>query len=367
MTVSGRVHRPEIKDAGPAIRAQGGTTMHYTRLAAAVLGAFVATGASAQTSTDELYEKAKAEGEVTWYVAQFTTSIAEDIGQDFTNAYPGVNVNVIRATGQVVYSRLAQDLRNGVAQADVFSGSDQTHLISLKEEGNLLQFSPENGPKLRKPYLDFEPDGYWYTTSANPTVMAYNTDLVTAEEAPTNWTGLVDPKWKGKVAMSHPGFSGSTGSWAVLMRRLYGDEFFEQLEANDPLIGRSLSDPPNTLVAGERAIGIGTLATVTRLKNAGNPIEIIYPEDGAKLTLSGTAIPANAPHPNAAQLFVNYLLSERASDLMVTYGLQPMRPEVAPPPGAKAIDEINLASPTQDELINGVQPVIELWRRVFGA
>jgi len=331
--------------------------------------AMLATPAVAQMSEAEtkLYEAAKSEGELSWYVAQFTTGVAEDFAANFTSIYPGVKVNVIRATGQVVYSRLSQDLRNRVAQADVFSGSDQTHLVELKENGNLLQFTPENATKLRKPYLNLQPDGYWYTSSANPTVMAYNTNHISAADAPTNWTDLIDPKWKGKVALSHPGFSGSTGSWAVMMRRLYGDEFFTKLEANDPLIGRSLSDPPSTLIAGERSIGIGTLGTVTRHKLAGNPIEIIYPTDGAKLTLSGTAIPANAPHPNAAQLFVNYLLSEQGSARMVAAGLQPLRPEVAPPEGTKALDEILTDNPSLEELIEGVQPVIELWRNVFGA
>lgn len=328
----------------------------------------LATPLAAQMTEFEtkLYEAAKAEGEVTWYVAQFTTSVSEEIGAAFTAAYPGIGVNVIRATGQIVYSRLAQDLAAGVAQADVFSGSDQTHLVELKGKDQLMAVELENGPKLRKIFVGMEPDGYWYTTSANPTVMAYNTDLVSAEEAPDNWDDLMDPVWKGKIAMSHPGFSGSTGSWAVLMKRFYGDEFFTRLEENDPLIGRSLSDPPQTLVAGERSIGIGTLGTVTKLKGQGNPIEIIYPTDGAKLTLSGTAIPASAPHPNAAQLFLNFLLSAPASELMVANGLQPLRPEVSPPSGAKALDEIATADLTIDELLNGVQPVIELWRTVFG-
>jgi len=327
------------------------------------------TPLSAQMTETEaaLYESAKTEGELTWYVAQFTTSVAEAISSAFTETYPGVEVNVIRATGQVIYARLSQDLANGLSQADVFSGSDQTHLVELQSKGQLMAVQLENGPKLRSLFVGMEPEGYWHTTSANPTVMAYNTDLVSAEEAPDNWDDLMDPAWKGKIAMSHPGFSGSTGSWAVLMRRFYGEEFFERLEANDPLIGRSLSDPPQTLVAGERSIGIGTLGTVTRLKGEGNPIEIIYPTDGAKLTLSGTAIPAEAPHPNAAELFVNFLLSVQASELMVANGLQPLRPEVSPPAGARALDEIPTADLTIDELLNGVQPVIELWRTVFGA
>jgi iron(III) transport system substrate-binding protein len=179
-----------------------------TALAAALT---IATSASAEMSATEktLYEAAKKEGELTWYIAQYGTKEAEELAQDFTAAYPGVKVNVIRTTGQVAYARLTQDIRAGVAQCDVFSATDIGHLVTLKAEKKLMQYVPENAPKLRKPYLGLDPDGYYHTTSANPTVMVYNTNLVKAADAPTNWTDLNDLKWKGKVAVSHPGYSGS--------------------------------------------------------------------------------------------------------------------------------------------------------------
>jgi iron(III) transport system substrate-binding protein len=333
-----------------------------------VVALMIGFNASAEMSSAEkaLYEAAQKEGELTWYIAQYGTKEAEEVGLAFTTAYPGVKVNVIRTTGQVAYARLTQDLRAGVAQCDVFSATDIGHQVTLKAEGKLLKFTPENADKLRKPYIGLDPDGYYYTTSANPTVMVYNTNLVSAADAPTNWPDLVDPKWKGKVAISHPGYSGSTGSWAVMMKKLYGSEFFEKLEEQDPLIGRSLIDPPTVVTAGERSIGISSLATVTRLKLSGNPIEIVYPTDGAKLTLSGSSVLANAPHPNAAQLFMNYLLSVPAAELMVEQGQQPLRPEVAPPEGTKALDEIPLGDLTQEEVVNGIPEIIVEWRDVFG-
>jgi iron(III) transport system substrate-binding protein len=314
----------------------------------------------------ELYEAAKGEGELTWYVAQFGTEQAEEMAQVFSARYPGVRVNVIRTTGQVAYTRLMQDLRANVAQADVFSATDLSHLGSLKADGNLMQFEPENASKLREPYLNVDPDNYYFTTSANPTVIVYNTNLVQEGDAPTNWPDLLDPKWRNQVAIAHPGFSGSTGSWALLMKNLYGMEFFEKLEQQNPLIGRSLIDPPTVLTAGERSIGIASLATATRLKNAGNPIEIVFPTDGAKLTLSASAVLANAPHPNAGKLLIDWLLSEEGAHLQVKQGQQPLRPEVSPPPGVPALDEVPLAPLTEEEVAAGVPGLIEDWRDIFG-
>lgn len=338
-------------------------------MGAALAAALVVSASASADMTDQektLYEAAKSEGELTWYIAQYGTKEAEELGQDFTAAYPGIKVNVIRTTGQVAYARLTQDIRAGVAQCDVFSATDIGHLVTLKAEKKLMHFVPENASKQRKPYLNLDPDGYYYSTSANPTVMVYNTNLVKAADAPTNWTDLNDPKWKGKIAVSHPGYSGSTGSWAVLMKKLYGSEFFEKLNDLDPLIGRSLIDPPTMVNKGERSIGISSLATVTRLKLNGNPIEIVYPTDGAKLTISGTGILWNAPHPNAAKLFLNYLMSVRADTMLVNQGQQPLRPEVPPPAGIKALDEIAIGELSQEEVVEQVPGIIVEWRDTFG-
>ncbi len=320
--------------------------------------------AKAQT-VEELYEGAKKEGELTWYVSQFSTGLAEDLGEIFSEQYPGITVNVIRATGQVIYARLAQDVRAGVAQADVFSGTDLGHLHELRTQGMLMEFTPPDADKVRPPFKDMEP-GYWYATTANPTVMAYNTEQVTAEEAPKNWTDLNDPKWKGRVAVTHPGFSGGAGSWAVLMKKLYGADYFTGLRDNEPYIGRSLIDPPTVIAAGERAVGIAVFSVAVRNKLAGNPIELIYPTDGAKLSLGGTAVLSNAPHPNAAQLFANFILGAKASQRMVENGMLPISSEVEPAAGVRSLEDIPTVELTKEELVTGVQPVIEEWRDIFG-
>ena len=113
-------------------------------------------------------------------------------------------------------------------------------------------------------------------------------------------------------------------------------------------------------------MGISSLATVTRLKLNGNPIEIVYPTDGAKLTISGTGLLWNAPHPNAAKLFMNYLLSVRADTMLVNQGQQPLRPEVPPPAGIKALDEIAIGELSEKEVVEQVPDIIVEWRDIFG-
>ena len=71
-------------------------------------------------------------------------------------------------------------------------------------------------------------------------------------DAPKNWTDLLDPKWKDKIALGHPGFSGYVGTWVVTLRKLYGWDFFEKLAKNNPQVGRSINDTVTMLNAGER-------------------------------------------------------------------------------------------------------------------
>ena len=335
-------------------------------LAACLALAFPATAAEMTAQEKQLYEAAKKEGKLTWYIAQYSTKQSEDHAQHFSKRYPGVTVDVIRTTGQVAYARLTQDLRAKAAQCDVFSGTDIGHYVTLKKDKQLLQYVPENHAKLRPAYKNLDKDGYYFTTSANPTVMIYNTKLVKKEDAPKNWPDLYDPKWVNQIAVAHPGFSGSMGSWTVMMDKLYGWEFFDKLKKNNPLVGRSLLDPPTTINAGERAVGISSMTTATKLSLDGNPIAIVYPTDGVKLTLSATGILANAPHPNAAKLFANFLLSSENSVVLVGWGGQPLHSEVAPPKGVPSIDEMKVGPLTEEEVVARVPDAIERWRDTFG-
>ncbi len=88
---------------------------------------------AARADIKALAEAAKKEGELTWYVAHYTSEGAEDLGRGFTEMY-GVKVNVVRTTAQVAYQRLLQDIKNNQTICDVFSSTDLGHYAHLKAE-----------------------------------------------------------------------------------------------------------------------------------------------------------------------------------------------------------------------------------------
>jgi iron(III) transport system substrate-binding protein len=338
---------------------------------ASSMGVLISSRLSAQEQKNDpyfapLYAAAQKEGELTWYIAHWSTEIAEHVAAEFAKTWPGVKANVVRATSQVVYQRLRQDMKAGVANCDVFGSADQGHYVPLRAEGKLLAFAPQN-QQFEVPILkDLDPDHFVTVTDTNPTVLAYNTKLVSTEDAPKKWTDLLDPKWSGQIAVAHPGYSGAMGAWVVAMTKLYGWEFFEKLHANKPLVGRSLEDPPVTVGNGERKVGLSTAATAARGNSRGLPIAPVYPEDGAMLNVGKTAIIAGTTHPNAARLFIEFLLGKEVGAIMSSEYNIPVRADVTPAPGIQPLAKLTGIKSDPVELAQKLPDLIEKWRDTFG-
>jgi iron(III) transport system substrate-binding protein len=320
----------------------------------------------AQDALAKLYEEAKKEGELTWYTAHYTTETAESVGRDFGAKFPGVKCNVVRTTAQVAYQRLLQDIKNNAPVCDVFSSTDEGHYVRLKGEKRFADYVAPNASKLLPQFQGFDPDNTYFATAAGMNVLVYNTGKVKAEDAPKNWPDLLDPKWKGQISTGHPGFSGYVGTWVVQMRKLYGWDFFKKLEKNKPQIGRSVNDPVTVLNSGERNVGVSGSNTIGLSAAKGNPIAISYATDGSVLMITPSAVMANAPHPNAARLFMNYLLGEDHARVSVAEFGYPVIAGIEAPKGLKGLNEIKVIRPTTQEILKGIPEVIEEWRDTFG-
>jgi len=313
-----------------------------------------------------LEEGARKDGELTWYVSQVNGVTAEAAGNAFTDLYPGVKVNVVRITTQVAYQRVRQELRNKAVVCDVLSTTDIAQYSALKKEGELAKVAPANAAGLSAAFQNFDPDGYYYPTFAGEVVIAYNTEKVKPEEAPKNWRDLLEPNWNGKLALGHPGFSGYAGNWVVLMRRLYSWDYFETLEKNDPLVTRSIIDTVTYLNSGERWVAVSPSASLLESRDKGNPVGIVYPTDGAVLMIAPSAVLAKAPHPNAARLFMNFLVGPEFAKIAVKSRGESIRSDVPSLPGVKTVDQIKTIRASEKESIEDLPKVIEDWRDTFG-
>ena len=336
-------------------------------VAAVIASPLVVTNSRAQDYyLADLHEKAKKEGEISWYLTHWRTETAERVGNLFMQTWPGVRCNVVRSTGQVLFQRLTQEFKAKVAVCDVYSSSELGQYVTLKKAKQLMRFEPRNQVHCLPAARDYDPNHDFTITDANTTVMAYNHDLVKAADAPTNWTDLIDPKWKNQVAVCHPGFSGSGGGWAVTMEKLYGWSFFEKLKANAPLVTRSIIDTVNVMATGERKIGIGPGSLTVNLAAAGRPLTTVYPKDGTILGFGPSGILATSPHPNAARLFVEFLLSREVVEIAAAEYNIPVRSDVEPKPGITKLGTLKGLNKSPEELSEKLPELIEKWRDAFG-
>lgn len=332
-----------------------------------VAGLSMACCGSTMASADEaaLAAAARKEGEITWYVASIDARHAEAAGHAFAAAY-GPKVNVVSAPAQVMFQRLTQNLSRNAYNVDVFSSVDIGNFVTLKSQGALAAYTPENAAKLLPIFQGLDKDRMFHATIASVLLIAYNRDKLAASDAPRSWRDLLEPKWSDKLVLAHPAFGIYAANWAVQVAKMYGKAYLQRLPALRPQIARSLHDAVTTVSTGERLITPAPAPLVQEAAEKGQPLAAQYPEDGAVLVMTPSAILKSAPHPNAARLFMEYLLGPEFGKILVQAHYLPRRPGVEAPPGDKAVKDTKIVRPTIDDMTKSIPQVATLWRETFG-
>src|SRR5712691_4943467 len=178
--------------------------MTHLRLATCLALALVLSATSAPAQ-DARLEAAKKEGKVVWYTS-LALSSSEKVAKLFEAAYPGIKVEVHRTGSQRILQRVMQELQANIKNVDVIHTSDAGHYVLLKEKKLLMKYTPAGVEGFPASFKD--KDGYHYALRATVNVIAYNSKIIPAAEAPRTWKDLLDPKWKGKLVTAHPGYSG---------------------------------------------------------------------------------------------------------------------------------------------------------------
>ena len=354
--------------AGCAAPALGRRTLLKAGLGAVGAGLLGSTlradGAPASGMTaeeDKLYADAKREGKVVWWTAHYAQSAADAVRDAFVARYPGIEVQFIRQTAQVVYQRLTQNLRAGVREVDVFASTDEAHYLVLKRQGVLAAYRPLGVDSLPRAYRAIDRDNMYHVGALGFVLINYSTKL---PAPPRSWTDLLDPRYKGQITVGHPGFSGFVGNWVVAMWDKYGWDYFTKLAKNNPKIGRSINDTVTDIVSGERLVGAGPDNYSLEQKQHGNPINIEFPADDAILIVSPVGILKDAPHPNAARLFESFYYSREYSTAMIKVANYPLRPDL-PPPSGVPIDKVKWYRNKAERLEKAVPDAIGKWRETF--
>jgi len=283
---------------------------------------------------------AKAEGTVSWYTST-PQAQAQKIADLFT-AKTGIKVQLFRSGGEAVMTRFLTEQDAGRVAADVITTSDPAAFNALARTAKLLPFVPV-GAELVPPSAK-SADGAWISQRLNLIAPAYRSDKVSTP--PTSWRDLTDARFKGQLVMADPAFTSFAYLVVHSMARDLGWDYFKQLSANGTMIVQGHAQLATALISGERTVAIEADAgQIYPDIQKGAPIKIVSPTEGVFLINSPMAIPAKAPHPNAARAFIEFNLTKEVQELFTTDGTYSVRTDIAPPktyPELKALKVINV-------------------------
>jgi iron(III) transport system substrate-binding protein len=296
----------------------------------------------AEAITPELVEAAKKEGTVVLY-SSMDLPVGEKLGKAFEAAYPGIQIQIERSGSERLFQRIGQEFSSNIHACDVINSSDASHFIPWKKNGWMMPFVPEDVARYF-PDVYRDGDGMFAVSRVYLSSIAYNTNLVKAEDTPKSYADLLDPKWSGKMVKGHPAYSGTIMTATFQQVRELGWDYFEKLSKQHVMQVQSSTDPPKKLSLGERAVmADGNEYGVVLLKEAGQPVEPIYPSEGTPTISGPTGIFASAPHPNAAKLFQAWLHSRETQQFFIDFTAQySVHSQVQPKPGRRKISDIKL-------------------------
>lgn len=305
--------------------------------AAAVI--FIGQAAAADTM-DELYAKAKPEQHLVLYgggpVEPYVRWATE-----FEQKFPGLTVSVTGGYSNVLDQKIDQQIRDKALTVDLAIFQTVQDFVAWKKAGVLLPFKPDGFDKIHPDFRD--PDGAFTTISANPLPYAYNTKLMHAADAPHSALDFLKAPFAGHAVTAYPADDDATLYVFDTIVRKYGWGFMDKYMATHPTFIQGHLGVLRSVASGESlATFDATVTTAGGLKHAGQPIELVFSDTDPVPVFTITAgIFKDAPHPNAAKLYLNWYMAKEQQSRIGTFSA---RTDVPPPAGLKPLFSYELAN-----------------------
>jgi iron(III) transport system substrate-binding protein len=292
--------------------------------------------AEAEAAWKDIEAKADTEGTVTYYsVGSVPADKVEVLNAAFAKDYPNIKIEFLPVgNNAAIVGKVTTEQESKTYVADVAD-------FSL---GNGLRLPPEFfedfvAPAAKDPAADmaFDPIGVSGGRSVENLMMAqyfgfwYNTDLVQAADAPQTYMDLTDPKWKGKMVYRQPWVTGGGNHTFVWASKENGDAWIDGMKKQELSFQADQDAALLSVARGEFSIGIGlTGRQATDLITQGLPLNVVWPTDLSVRVTNGLVVMTGAPHPNAAKVFTNWMLTQGGQELWAELGQFPVNLKVPP-------------------------------------
>ncbi len=275
----------------------------------------------------KLIEGAKKEGQIVYYTTMTLDQSKQTVDR-FEKKYPFIKVTLFRTGGGPLLNKIFTESRGGRHDWDVVVGRGEMVLPMMQRK--LLASYPSPESKMIDEQL-VDKEGFWTAYYVNSYVLGWNTKLVKREDVPKTYDALLNPKWKGgQISLDTEAYGMVEG-----LKRAWGQEkaiaYLKKLAALDPVLKRGNTERVQLVVAGEYPLIIAYNQTIQRLTSRGAPIDWL-PLEPAVTQVNPVMIGSKAPHPNAARLFYDYILSKEGQEELRSYQRIPVRKDVEPDP-----------------------------------
>jgi ABC-type Fe3+ transport system substrate-binding protein len=324
------------------------------RNALPMCAAVLLTTASAGRSEtiDELYEKAKGEKVLHFYAGGPTAPYEARI-KDFQAKFPGIQVSVTGGFSNELNQKIEQQLAARKLEVDFAVFQTVQDFVDWKKRGELLPFRPDGFDAIMPNLRD--PDGAYMAFAANTIGYAHNVDLVPNPDVPRSALDFLKPMFAGKLISVYPHDDDAALYLFHLIVQKYGWSWMDRYMANKPQFIQGHLPVARAIAEGKAIASLdATITTVGSLKRQGAPIEMTFStEDETPVFTVTGGIFKDAPHPNAAKLFLSWYLSTEQQSRLGTFS---PRTDVPPPAGYRPLTSYKIANGfrefvTDDKLI----------------
>jgi iron(III) transport system substrate-binding protein len=286
------------------------------------VGAEAIAGAAGADRQQILEVGARREGALLVYT---TGTQIKPLLDRFEQKYPYVKIELARASSADTARKVIEEYRARYEKVDAFELASHG-LIVPRDEGILVPFQ---SPEFAAYNPDaIEPKRHWVVVRESYTGIGFNSKLLPSDKAPKTYQALLDPQWKARMSIS--GVSTTAVNWVGTMSIVHGVDFVRELGQQNiriyNLTGRALA---NLMSSGEVVLSPTIYNShVAASADKGAPLAWAAPGP-VPVTDTGVAIARKAPHPHAAMLFADFLMSKEGQFLYQELGYDSGRRDVS--------------------------------------
>lgn len=279
----------------------------------------------------------------------------------------GIETKFLRASAGELLARVDAESKKPIG--DVWLGGPCLNHEVAKGKGLLLQYKSPVAAEIDPFYRDA--DSYWNGFYLGAIGICVNTARIASLKLkePKTWKDLLNATYKGEIISSDPSTSGTAQTIFGTALQLYGWDpgwdYLKGLNKNVHHLERAGAAPAQRVGVGEAAIGLSFGHDIQKIIFAGYGVKLIYPEEGTGWEIGGLSIINNGPNPEAAKVFVDWMLGKKAGQLHTDISLRlSTRKDVALPSGAIPLSQIKLIKYDYKWVADNLDRILKEWEKI---